>query len=67
MWRKWIKAQGIKAVADDLKIEYETVRRWVVGICKPSDTHKKKLIKLAKGEFGYADFFTDVKITKKAS
>ena len=67
MWRTWIKHNGIRQTAKDLKIEYESVRRWVVGICLPSDILKKKLIKLAKGEFGYADFFTDVKISKKAS
>ena len=57
MWRKWIESQGIKQVADTLGLSYETVRLWVKQGQNPKDEHKKMLVKLAKGEFGFADFF----------
>ena len=56
-WRKWIKTQGIQAVATKLGVSFEAVRAWVNDGRVPKDATKKKLVKMAKGEFGYADFF----------
>lgn len=57
VWRKWIKDKGLQQIANRLGVTYETVRSWVNDGLTPKDSTKKRLVKMAKGEFGYADFF----------
>lgn len=60
MWKNWIKRQGVKDVAEKIGISIQAVHGWLRDEKRPSDIHKKRLIELAKGEFGYADFFADL-------
>lgn len=57
MWRKWVEQQGIRETADRLGVSYETVRLWIREGQNPKDATKKALVRMADGEFGFADFF----------
>lgn len=57
MWRTWIKQQGANKIASELGVSSETVRLWVKQDQNPKDKMKKKLVEMAGGEFGFADFF----------
>jgi hypothetical protein len=61
IWRLWIKRKGVQEVAFLLNVNQETVRGWVNYGKNPKDEHKKRLVALSGNEFGYADFFTDMK------
>ncbi len=57
MWRKWIKYKGIQWVADQIGVNYETVRAWVNDGLTPKDVNKIRLVRLCKGEFKIVDFY----------
>ena len=56
LWRDQLKIIGIKALALELSLPYETVRRWHVGIAVPQGENLKCLISLVKRELGRKDF-----------
>lgn len=56
-WREWIKHQGISKVAKQMDVTYECVRAWVNDKGMPKDDHKKELVSLSNGEFGFGTFF----------
>ncbi len=57
VWKEWIKRVGIKTIADKLGVTYEVVRLWANTSQNPSDKHKRLLVQMCEGEFGYSDFF----------
>jgi len=57
IWRKWIETKGKKQVAEQLGTTEEIVRQWLKYDKRPSYNNIKKLVEIADGEFGYADFF----------
>ena len=56
-WRKFIENYGMTELAVKLNIQFSTVRNWVKDGGVPKDQHKKALVKLAKGQIKYEDFF----------
>jgi len=56
-WRKFIKTYGMAELSVKLNIHFSTVRNWVKDGGIPKDKHKRSLVKLAKGQIKYEDFF----------
>lgn len=56
-YQSWLKLKGFSTIAKELKLNYETVRRWGNKGDRVPDPMKLKLIKMSKGELEIKDFF----------
>lgn len=51
--RDWIDREGATKLAQKLGVEVSTVRHWRRGHCLPSDTQKRAIKRISKGEVSY--------------
>ena len=56
-WQRWIVQKGVQTVSKRLGVSYEAVRLWIHGKTVPNDEHKRKIVKMSRGDLGIGDFY----------